>query len=47
MNPAALLPRGTVDLAQRLPEPEVAVADGELRAELEAPVAQVDEQLAP
>jgi hypothetical protein len=47
VNPAALRARGTVNLAQRLPEPEIAVADGELRAELETAVPEIDEQLMP
>ncbi len=47
VNPAALRARGTVNLAQRLLEPEIAVADGELRAELETAVPEIDEQLMP
>jgi hypothetical protein len=47
VNPAALLPRGAVDLAQGLPEPKITVANGELGADPKAAVPQVDEQLAP
>ena len=39
--------RGPIDLAQRLPEPEVAVADSEFRADLQAAAAQIHQQLAP
>src|SRR6188472_4752392 len=47
VDPTALLARGPIDLAQRLPEPEVAVADSEFRADLQAAVAQIHQQLAP
>jgi hypothetical protein len=47
VNAAALLPGGAIDLAQRLPEAEVAVADRELGTDLEPAVTQIDQQLAP
>ena len=47
VDPAALFPGGAVDLAQRLPEPEISVTDRELRADLEPAVAEIDQQLTP
>ena len=47
MHPASLLAYLAVDLAQRLPEAQRAVAAGQLRRDLQAPLLQIDEQLAP
>ncbi len=47
MDPAALLAGLAVDLAQRLPEAERAVADGELRRYRQAAALEVEQQLQP
>ena len=45
MHPATLLADGAVDLAERLPEAERAVADGELRRHRQAAALEVKQQL--
>jgi len=42
-----LLARAAEDLAQRRPEPESAIADGQLRSAGEATALQIRQQLAP
>jgi len=47
VHPAALVTRAGKDLVQRLPEPERAVADGQLGRHGEPARLEIDEQLAP
>ncbi len=47
VHPAALLARRRPDLAERLPEAERAVGDGELRGDRQTAPLQIEQQLAP
>ena len=47
MNPTALVPGAREDLFDRLPEAERAVANREVRRNLEPPLLDVDEELTP
>src|SRR5690606_35079265 len=46
-DPTPLLARGGEDLAQRGPEPERTVTDGQLRILLQTPAPEIQQELAP
>ena len=47
MHPAALFAGFSVNLAQRLPEPQGTVADGQFGTGFEAPALEIEQQLPP
>ena len=47
VDPASLVSRAGIDFIERLPEAQGTVADGDLRRDGEAPLLEIDEQLAP